>query len=205
MGPGGGCCGLCIQHPGSLRRYVHLRSFSRPTRSLIDRAVTHTVEEEDEEACLPCVYDPTLFSNHQPAPLSPARVRSQSLTQPPRNDYDKVSSSCAMVSTCVLGLFASILARIASSQMSSWLLATCLAAGLGFSASLGARLATVEDTSTDARKLKLLAFQRSQSLQSLARGCGGKVQGSEFWRSCSHPLAWLSRPMPKSVLCPNLA
>ncbi|KAI0658968.1 hypothetical protein C8Q70DRAFT_916120 [Cubamyces menziesii] len=47
------------------------------------------VEEEDEEACLPCVYDPTLFSNHQPAPLSPARVRSQSLTQPPRNDYDK--------------------------------------------------------------------------------------------------------------------
>ncbi|KAI0353379.1 hypothetical protein OH77DRAFT_1497367 [Trametes cingulata] len=46
------------------------------------------VEEEDEEACLPYVYDPTLFTARQSAPSTP-RTRSQSLTQTLRTDYDK--------------------------------------------------------------------------------------------------------------------
>ncbi|KAH9890393.1 hypothetical protein C8Q73DRAFT_803900 [Cubamyces lactineus] len=46
------------------------------------------VEGEDEEVCLPWIYDPMLF-NRTSAPLLPARVRSQSLTQPPRNDCEK--------------------------------------------------------------------------------------------------------------------
>ncbi|KAI0367177.1 hypothetical protein BV20DRAFT_950620 [Pilatotrama ljubarskyi] len=46
------------------------------------------VEEEDEEACLPYVYDPTLFTARQSAPSTP-RTRSQSLTQTLRSDYDK--------------------------------------------------------------------------------------------------------------------
>ncbi|KAL7284346.1 hypothetical protein ACG7TL_001635 [Trametes sanguinea] len=47
------------------------------------------VEEEDEESCLPSIYDPTFFTNRQPCVLSTTRTRSQSLTQPPRSDYDK--------------------------------------------------------------------------------------------------------------------
>ncbi|CDO75631.1 hypothetical protein BN946_scf184840.g14 [Trametes cinnabarina] len=47
------------------------------------------VEEEDEESCLPSVYDPTFFRNRQPSTPSAMRARSQSLTQPPRSDCDK--------------------------------------------------------------------------------------------------------------------
>ncbi|KAH9855626.1 hypothetical protein C2E23DRAFT_866720 [Lenzites betulinus] len=46
------------------------------------------VEEEDEEACLPCVYDPTFFKARQSAPSTP-RTRSQSLTQSIQGNYDK--------------------------------------------------------------------------------------------------------------------
>ncbi|KAI0634958.1 hypothetical protein C8Q77DRAFT_665530 [Trametes polyzona] len=58
------------------------------------------VEEEDEEACLPCVYDPTFFAARQSAPSTP-RTRSQSLTQPVRTDYDKVSIYSAHEVICL--------------------------------------------------------------------------------------------------------
>ncbi|KAI0764022.1 hypothetical protein BD413DRAFT_199751 [Trametes elegans] len=48
------------------------------------------VEEEDEELCLPCVYDPTFFASRPSATPSP-RTRAQSLTQPARSNYEKVS------------------------------------------------------------------------------------------------------------------
>ncbi|TBU47837.1 hypothetical protein BD309DRAFT_977994 [Dichomitus squalens] len=44
--------------------------------------------EEDEEACLPCVYDPTFFAGRQPM-ASATRSRSQSLSQPLRTGSDK--------------------------------------------------------------------------------------------------------------------
>ena len=56
------------------------------------RVRIHVAVEEDEEACLPYVYDPTFFAGRQSMPSTP-RMRSQSLQQLPRADVDKVCSA----------------------------------------------------------------------------------------------------------------
>ena len=56
--------------------------------------------EEDEEACLPYVYDPTLFAARQPL-ASSTRSRSQSLSQPLRTGSDKVCNILVFWSSIV--------------------------------------------------------------------------------------------------------
>ncbi|KAI8969448.1 hypothetical protein BD414DRAFT_532153 [Trametes punicea] len=51
------------------------------------------VEEEDEAACLPYVYDPTFFNSRQPSGPTSTRTRSQSLIQPLRTDFNKSANS----------------------------------------------------------------------------------------------------------------
>lgn len=63
-------------------------AYIRVSRTHISR---HVTVEEDEEACLPYVYDPTLFAGRQSMPPTP-RTRSQSLLTSLRADTDKVCS-----------------------------------------------------------------------------------------------------------------
>ena len=68
-----------------------------------DSQYKHVTVEEDEEACLPYVYDPTFFAARQSMPPTP-RSRSESLSQT-RCDVDKV---CSLLS---VGVFSPVYTR----------------------------------------------------------------------------------------------
>ncbi|KAI0674112.1 hypothetical protein C8Q78DRAFT_1012934 [Trametes maxima] len=164
------------------------------------------VEEEDEDSCLPNIYDPTFFPR-PPAPSTP-RTRSQSLTQP-LTGFDKVSVVCPLVFSCLASLLASIHPRAPHTEPDVNLasdLSMCLAQCPRLSASplacsgCTASRALAQGKSSDA--LRLLAFDAVALFPTLARCCGGKVRGSEFSRSVRSPLAWLRR-MPRIWCCPD--